>query len=320
MSRPIRIEFEDAVYHVAARGNEQRSIYRDDADRLSFLGTLSQTCERFGVVVHAYCLMPNHYHLAVQTPRANLSQVLAWLQTTYSVHFNRRHQRSGHLFQGRFKAHLVEANAYAHALVKYIHLNPVRPHDKSLPIPSDRGGELDDFPWSSHRAYAGYLDRKQLPVWLSLDWLWYFGRTRQEACHEYRREMAQCFGRGIENPFSGLRGGLVLGGDDLWTRVKDAIAKSHGRQEIQWSRHVRQAELSTLIERLLKDEPDQRLQIWLRVRLGGERMVDVAERFGYCSGSAVHQVVRRIENRRHQDPALAQKLAALEAAVESVKS
>lgn len=77
MSRPIRVEFEDAIYHVAARGNEQRPIYRDDADHLSFLGTLSQTCERFGVVVHAYCLMPNHYHLAVQTPRANLSQALA---------------------------------------------------------------------------------------------------------------------------------------------------------------------------------------------------------------------------------------------------
>lgn len=320
MSRPIRVEFEDAIYHVAARGNEQRPIYRDDADHLSFLGTLSQTCERFGVVVHAYCLMPNHYHLAVQTPRANLSQALAWLQTTYSVHFNRRHQRSGHLFQGRFKAHLVEADAYAHALVKYIHLNPVRPHDKTLPIPPERGGDLDNFSWSSHRAYAGYLSLKQLPAWLSLDWLWYFGRTRQEACREYRREMAQCFACGIEDPFSELRGGLVLGGDDLWTRAKDMIAKSTGRQEIQWSQHVRRAELSTLIEQLVKDEPDVRLQIWLRVRLGGERMVDVAGSFGYSNGSAVHQVIHRLENRCHQDFVLAQKLAAWKTAVSSVKS
>jgi hypothetical protein len=117
-----------------------------------------------------------------------------------------------------------------------------------------------------------------------------------------------------------LRGGLVLGGDDLWTRAKDMIAKSAGQQEIQWSRHARRAELSTLIEQLVKDEPDVRLQIWLRVRLGGERLVDVAESFGYSNGSAVHQVIQRLEKKCHQDRALAQKLAVLKAAVSSVKS
>jgi len=99
MARPIRVEYANAVYHVTARGNERKAIYRDDADRQRFLETVEQTVERFAVVIHAYCLMPNHYHLLMQTPRANLSAAAGWLQTTYSVRFNRRHRRSGHLFQ-----------------------------------------------------------------------------------------------------------------------------------------------------------------------------------------------------------------------------
>ena len=110
MARSIRVEFTDAVYHVTARGNEPRAIYRDDQGRQRFLETVEEAHDRFEVVIHAYCLMSNHYHLLIQTPRANLSAAVGWLQTTYSVRFNRRHRRSGHLYQGRFKAHLVEAD------------------------------------------------------------------------------------------------------------------------------------------------------------------------------------------------------------------
>ena len=112
MARPVRVEFADAVYHVTARGNERKAIYRDDADRQRFLETVEQAVERFGVVVHAYCLMPNYYDLLLQTPRANLSAAVGWLQTSYSIRFNRRHRRTGHLYQGRFKAHVVEDYGY----------------------------------------------------------------------------------------------------------------------------------------------------------------------------------------------------------------
>ncbi len=127
MARPIRVEFEGAAYHATARGNERKPIYRDDRDRERFLETLEETVKRFGFVIHTYCLMPNHFHLLARTPRANLSHAAGWLQTTYSIRFNRRHRRSGHLYQGRFKAHLVEEDAYARELIKYIHLHPVRP-------------------------------------------------------------------------------------------------------------------------------------------------------------------------------------------------
>ncbi len=105
------MEYANAVYHVTARGNERKAIYRDDADRVRFLETVEEAVTQFGVIVHAHCLMPNHYHLLLQTPRANLSAAAGWLQTTYSIRFNRRHRRSGHLFQDRFKAHLVEVAA-----------------------------------------------------------------------------------------------------------------------------------------------------------------------------------------------------------------
>src|SRR5271154_2988041 len=137
MARPLRVEFAGALYHVTARGNERRPVYRDDEDRRMFLATLGQACDEFGLRIHAYCLMPNHYHLLVETPRANLSRSIGWFQTTYTVRFNRRHRRSGHLFQGRFKAHVIDAEDYARQLVCYVHLNPVRPRDKNAMVPAD---------------------------------------------------------------------------------------------------------------------------------------------------------------------------------------
>ena len=108
MPRKVRVEFEGAVYHVMARGNERRKIYRDDHDRKRFLETVAEAVDRFGLLLHAYCLMPNHYHLVVETPRPNLVAGMKWLLGTYTSRFNRRHKLFGHLFSGRYKALLVD--------------------------------------------------------------------------------------------------------------------------------------------------------------------------------------------------------------------
>lgn len=314
MSRPIRVEYEDAVYHVMARGNEQKAIYRDVTDYQVFLHTLAHACEQFGLIIHVYCLMPNHYHLAVRTPQANLSQALGWLQTTYSIRFNRRHRRSGHLFQGRFKAQLVEADAYGRRLVTYIHLNPVRPRDKSRPIPADRRAELEAYPWSSHGAYAGRRLRREIPPWLSLEWLWYFGPSYGPARRAYRREIADSFGRRPSDPFANVRGGFILGGQDLWAHARQHIGQGGGREEIRWSRHADQDHIWTTLAPLVQEEADPRVQIWASVRLGGQRLVDVARQYGYADGSGVHRVLQRLEARAETDPALAAKLKRLRAA------
>src|SRR5271157_1922938 len=126
MARPLRIERPGGRYHVTARGNEQKPIYRTDGDREHCLRLLGEMSERFGVRVHAYTLMDNHYHLMVETPEANLSRAMQWLNVSYSVWFNRRHERGGHLFQGRFGAVVVEEDAGWQEVARYVHLNPVR--------------------------------------------------------------------------------------------------------------------------------------------------------------------------------------------------
>src|SRR5579871_2666826 len=208
MARPIRVEFEGAGYHVTARGNERRRIYRSDEDRQRFLLALEEATQEHGLRIHGYCLMPNHYHLLVETPRGNLSRAIGWLQTTYWVRFNHRYRRSGHLFQGRFKAHLVETDSYAMTLLRYVHLNPVRPRDKTAAIPAERRAAFAEEPWSSHWAYAG---RKPAPVSLCTDWLGFFASIRREAQRRYRRFVDEAFGTIIESPWDHLRMGLVLG-------------------------------------------------------------------------------------------------------------
>lgn len=311
MARPIRIEFEDAVYHVVARGNERREIVRDEGDRRRFTETLAETVDRHGVLLHAYCLMPNHYHLLLQTPRANLSAAVGWLQTTYSIRFNRRHERSGHLYSGRFKAHLVDAAGYACRVVLYLHLNPVRPMDRSAPIPADQWPRLDAYPWSSHRSYAGL---ETPPSWLCLEYRDFFGGSPQG----YRRELASAFGGPVESPWEDLRGGLVLGGDELWRRVRRELAGSPETEPRRRERLEAQ-DLRERVARLAAEQGDRRLAIWLRVRLGGEAMTALARDYGYRDGSGVLRVVQRLEAKAAGDPELARRMSAWRGEVSRVK-
>src|SRR5947208_13493613 len=170
MARPLRVERAGAWYHITARGNERKAIYRDKRDYQHFCELLAETVERFRWRLHAYVLMPNHYHLLVQTSEPNLSASMQWLSVSYSVWFNLRHRRSGHLFQGRFKAIVVDAAVWGLALSRYVHLNPVRIGrfglNKSARTAARRGGiakpeaslvreriaRLRAFAWSSYRA------------------------------------------------------------------------------------------------------------------------------------------------------------------------
>ncbi|HXI85153.1 MAG TPA: transposase [Verrucomicrobiae bacterium] len=318
MARPLRVEFADAVYHVMARGNERKAIYHDDEDRHRFLDSLAETVERFGVRLHAYCLMANHYHLLLDTPQANLSQAVGWLQVTYTVRFNRRHRRSGHLFQGRFKAQVVEADAYAQGLVEYIHLNPVRPRRRGDQIAADRARELAIYRWSSHRAYAG-LERKP-PAWLCQDWLRYWGEDPTTAHRKYRKSIARWFEGTIKNPWDGLIDGLVLGGEGLLDKVREHVARKPAGVEAAWLLRRQQSDCRGRLAEALARETDERIRIWARVRLGGERNATVAREQGYRDGSGVGQVVRRIEQRSAQDKVLRQKLARLKKDLSSVLS
>jgi hypothetical protein len=268
--------------------------------------------------LNAFCLMPNHYHLLVETPRANLSRAIGWLQTTYTIRFNRRHRRSGHLFQGRFKAHLVDGEDYARQLVCYVHLNPVRPRDKSAIIPADRRALLDQWPWSSHLAYLG---RAPAPAWLCTDWLAFFGRTRQRARRHYEALMGEAFGKRVASPLEELRGGLALGNDAFQKRVDSLLRKKAGGEELKWlARAERRNARSMAAGTLAARQPERPWQVWVRVHLGGERRIDIARAYGYKDGSAITQMLKRLQQEAGSKSAMAQRMSRLETEIDPILS
>jgi REP element-mobilizing transposase RayT len=288
-----------------ARGNERRAIFRSEEDRKMFLETLGEAAERFGVVIHCYCLMPNHYHVALQTPRANLSKSVGWLQTTYTIRFNRRHQRCGHLFQGRFRAQLVEADEYAQHLVRYIHLNPVRLRNKNAAIPVEWKERLAGYLWSSHQEYLG---KRETPPWLSLQWLIYWATNQKEAMRHYHEDIDQCFGGPIFDPMQDLRSGMVLGGENLWQKTCELVSAKRGQEEIVWKDGLRTEKTQDFLHSMLKDEFDLRIHIWARVRLGGHSPSHLAREYGFRHASGIWQVIHRLEIRSRQEQELQQKL------------
>ncbi len=159
MARPIRLQFPGALYHALSRGNAKQCIFADGLDRSRFLRILERTVERYRVICHAFCLMDNHYHLLIETPEGNLSQGMQHLNSVYSQSFNRRHERVGHVLQGRFKAILVDKDSYLLEVCRYIALNPVRAGFVSMPAA---------WPWSSYRAQAGLSPP---PRFLTVDWI-----------------------------------------------------------------------------------------------------------------------------------------------------
>ncbi len=159
MARPLRIQFPGAFYHVMSRGNEKQDIYRTRRDREKFLDYLRSASVRYGAVIHCYCLMDNHYHLMVETPEGNLSQIMRHINGAYTTYFNAKHGRVGHLFQGRYRSVLVDADVYCLTLSRYIHLNPVKEGLSACP---------SEYEWSSYR---NFLNEQAHVEWLHTDFL-----------------------------------------------------------------------------------------------------------------------------------------------------
>lgn len=208
MARPLRLEFPGAVYHVLARGNCKEPIYLEDADFSGFLSLLAETRGRFNWLVHAYCLMTNHYHLLIETPDANLSRGMRHLNGVYTQRFNRRHKRVGHVFQGRYKALLVQKDAYLLELSRYIVLNPVRARMVQ---------SVDAWKWSSYRFTIGISTP---PPWLETDWLLaQFGPQRSSAVSAYRHYVAS--GMYADSPFEHIEDQLYLGDAAFVKRLRN---------------------------------------------------------------------------------------------------
>ena len=212
MSRPLRLEHPGAIWHVTARGNERREIFRDDLDRRTWLDLLAKVVVLFAWRLHGYVLMGNHYHLIVETPVPSLSRGIRHLNGVYTQTFNRRHLRVGHLFQGRFKSILVERESHLLELLRYVVLNPVRAGLVRSPA---------QWPWSSYPATAGEAPQ---PPWLETAWtLAQFGGAPPAAAERYRAFVAEGHAR---HPWSAVRGQVYLGSEAF---VQDALGRAERR-------------------------------------------------------------------------------------------
>lgn len=206
MARPLRVEFPGAIYHITSRGNARLPIFEDDEDRHRLLSTLQEIVTRFNWPCHAYCLMLNHYHLLVETVEGNLSHGMRHLNGVYTQSYNRRHNRVGHIFQGRYKSVLVERENYLLELCRYGVLNPVR---------AGVVRQAESYPWSSYRATAGL---GKMPPLLTVDWvLGQFADERMEARKQYRQFILA----GIEetSPWEKLKAQCILGGREFIEKI-----------------------------------------------------------------------------------------------------
>jgi REP element-mobilizing transposase RayT len=198
MNRPLRIEFPGALYHVTARGNRRGPIYATDSDRYRWLNTLALVCERFHFVVYAYCQMTDHYHLMIETPEGKLARGLRQLNSIYAQYWNRHHATVGHLFQGRYKAILVEKDSHLLELTRYIVLNPVR---------AGMTKSASQWFWSSYHATAG---ETPAPRWLDVNWvLGQFNANKSAAISAYKQFIEE--GRRNRSPLLDVKEQIFLG-------------------------------------------------------------------------------------------------------------
>lgn len=310
MPRPKRIHYEGAVYHVTSRGNERRKIVMDDADRWMFIRLLGEMIEENKVICHAWVLMDNHYHLLLETPEANLSLAMKHLNSLYTQRFNKKHHRSGHLFQGRFKALVVEKESYLLELCRYVVLNPVRARMVKSP---------GDWKWSSYRATAG-IDKGE--KWLEIGWiLGRFGRLEKEAQKSYVSFVKDGIGK-KESPWEELSSRVYLGKEEFLNKVHEMGRKHRHLDVPKYQKHVVKADPQEVLKKVglvYGEKPEEILKsgrrkaearevaIYLLKRESGLSLKVIGKRMG-VGFSAVGNQWARIKVKVAKDRAFAKRL------------
>ncbi|MDP6546911.1 MAG: transposase [Phycisphaerae bacterium] len=285
----MRIQFAGALYHVMSRGNEKRPIVRDDIDRNKRLDWLRRTVELYGWRLHAFALMTNHEHLFVETPEPNLSAGMQYLGGSYTSYFNWRYKRSGHLFQGRFKAHLVQTEGYFREVSRYIHLNPVRAGMAARP---------QDYLWSS---YPGYAQARRTVAWVCYDRvLTEFGANPRDARRAYGRFVRAGVNDPPPSPFAKTVGGMLVGSAAFVAQIRRML---HGRPDDEGLPQLKRLQSRPTLRRIVQEVADHFGHDpgdWLRPRRVNDASRAMAaylarRRFGYPTG----QVAAALGYRSH---------------------
>jgi len=310
MARQLRVEFENAFYHITSRGNLRDKIFYNATDRERFLKILIRTKERYGFLLHAYALMDNHYHLLMETPKANLSQTMQNINTSYTVYVNRKYQRSGHLLQGRFKGIIVDKDRYLISLSRYIHLNPVRA--KLVKGPAD-------YPWTSYRAFIDQKVENSLVD--TEETLSYFSEHRNKAIKAYREFVEADEGKD-ENPFAKMEAGILLGEGAFKAKVLRLIERMKVGEEIVQAKRLRKrVSVDTVIKacqlfygkdgkelvKKVKGREGRQVAIYLVKILTGEKGKNIGQYFG-IKGPAVSDAIKKLERRLDKESRLRERI------------
>jgi len=301
MARPLRIEFAGALYHVMSRGNERKAIVRDDADREKRLDWLRRTVETYGWRLHAFVLMTNHDHLFVETPEPNLSAGMQHLNGSYTSYFNRRHRRSGHLFQGRYKGHLIEEQGYFLEVSRYIHLNPVRAKMVARP---------EEYRFSS---YLGYVRASRARPWVTYRRvLGEFARQSDVARRAYGKFVRAGIATPPPSPFVDAEGGLLLGSRKFLERMGNLLRDRPADEALPELKTLRpRATLEQIAEAVAEhfgtdrsrwqtgrrcDDAGRAVAAYLARRHYAYPASQVAAALGYRGHGGVHNAVARVES------------------------
>jgi putative transposase len=269
MARKLRVEYSGAIYHVMNRGDRREAIFLDDADRQGFIETLGEACVKTGWQVHAFVLMPNHFHLVVETPQPNLVAGMKWFLGTYTGRFNRRHKLFGHLFSGRYKSLVVDGSGsgYLRTVCDYVHLNPAR----ARLVKAARA--LSEFPWSSWPAYLAAPSRR--PAWLRVDRLLGehgIGRDTAAGRRELERRVEARRAAEQDADYRGIRRGWCLGGEAFRKELLEQMDERLGPEHYGSERAESSAEKA---ERIIGEEL-KRLR-WTEVELERRRKGDLGK-------------------------------------------
>lgn len=319
MSRPLRIEYEGAFYHVIQRGIERKNIFASDLDKKRFLSYLDAAHSAYTAVFHSYVLMDNHYHLILETPRANLSKIMHYINASYAAYFNSKYKRVGPLYQGRFKSIPVQQDGYLQYLSCYVHLNPVRAGIVELP---------EEYPHSSYSFFTGTNTKKSYK-WLTTSYILSMFHKKPEAAKElYRRFVMSNIGKEREFIDLNMKNGWILGDDDFVETIKGVSGKKPLDPEVPLLKSLRRSEelsldkVKSVVEGCVESDDRLRrsLSIYLSRKYTQKTIKEIANFYGNTHYASVSQTWKRVEKRRGENREIERMLLRIESEIEKVSS
>jgi putative transposase len=317
MGRPLRVEYAGALYHITSRGNERKKIFLDDGDRKKFLTILEDYHDRYGILIHSYVLMDNHYHLILETPKGNVLKVMHGINGGYTGYFNRRYGRSGHLFQGRYKGIMIDKDSYLIPLSRYVHMNPVRAGVVERP---------EQYRWSS---YLGYIGRGKENEWVEYTWiLSQFGSRRLGAKRRYREYTEEALKKRVDNPLKSLHSQVILGGEEFIKRIRGMVTgKALSHEIVERKRLLEYPRLEEVVKGVARafeineemirgkggrDNTARRVALYLAQRYTGLSNKAIGDIFGGIHYSAVSKASRRLREAMISDKRLSKLISEAE--------